>query len=80
MLLLDHHKAQKTPSGLSLLVTFLVPPGCTSLVQPLDVVFNDPFKWAIDELATAHLEENINKYLHSNFTAIEQRILTIGIW
>jgi len=41
MLLLDCHKAQKT---LTLLkdecntITVLVPPGCTSLVQPLDVV------------------------------------------
>ena len=81
MLLLDHHKAQKTLSVLSLLedecntITVLVPPGCTSLVQPLDVVFNGPFKRAIDELATAHLEENIDKYLNGNFTASEQRIL-----
>ena len=39
-------------------------------MQPLDVVFNGPFKWAIDELATAHLEENID-YSHGNFTASE---------
>ena len=78
MLLLDHYKAQKTPSVLTLLkdecntITVLF---STSLVQPLDVVFNGPFKWAIDELATAHLEENINDYLHGNFTASERRIL-----
>jgi len=41
----------------------------------LDVVFNGPFKRAIDELATAHLEKNINDYLHGNFTASERRIL-----
>jgi len=40
----------------------------------LDVVFNGPFKRAIDELATAHLEEIINDYLHGNFTASERRI------
>jgi len=50
-------------------------PGCTSLVQPLDVVFNSHFKQAIDGLATVHLEENIDKYLHGNFTASEWRIL-----
>ena len=34
-------------------------------------------KRAIDELATAHLVENINDYLHDNLTASEQRILLI---
>ena len=65
MLLLDHHKAQKTPSVLTLLkdecniITVFDPLGCTSLVQPLDVFCNDSFKYAIDELArvTAHFEE-----------------------
>jgi len=42
--LLDHHKAQKTPSVLTLLkdecnaITVLIPSGYTSFVQPLDVV------------------------------------------
>ena len=81
MLLLDHHKAQKTPSVLTMLkdecdtIAVLVPPGCTSLVQPLDVVFNGPFKKAVDELATTHMEANVSDYLHGNFTASERRIL-----
>ena len=46
-MLFDHHKAQKTPPVLFLLkgecntITVLVPSGCTSLVQPLDVVFTN---------------------------------------
>ena len=50
MLLLDQHKVQKTPTIEGLLfsecntTTVLIPPGCTSLVQLLDVVFNAPFK------------------------------------
>ena len=53
LLTLDQHKAQKTPSVLSKLndecntATVLIPAGCTSLVQPLDVVFNGSFKKAL---------------------------------
>ena len=48
LLLLDQHKAQKTSSLENLsseynTTTVLIPPGCTSLVWPLDVVFNTPF-------------------------------------
>ena len=81
MLLLDHHKTQKTLSVLTMLenecntITVLVPPGCTSLVQPLDVVFNAPFKQAVNKLATAHMEAHINDYLQGTFTSSEQRIL-----
>ena len=37
-------------------ITVFVPPGCTSLVLPLVVVFNGPFKQAVDTLATSHME------------------------
>ena len=33
-----------------------VPAGTTGLVQPVDVVFNAPFKTAVDRLATAHVQ------------------------
>ena len=79
MLLLDHHKAQKMSSVLTMLydecstITVLVPLECTSLVQPLDVVFNGPFKWAVDTIATSYMEPHVNDYLHGNFTASERR-------
>lgn len=81
MLRLDQHKAQKTPSVLTMLnnacstITVLVPPGCTSLVQPLDIIFNDPFKQAVDNIAASHLEAHVDDYLHGIITACQWRIL-----
>ena len=81
LLCLDQHKAQKTPSIESLLAvdcnttTALIPPGCTSLVQPLDVVFNAPFKRMVDDLATAHMQEHLDDYVHGNFSARDRRVL-----
>ena len=45
------------------------------LVQPLDVVFNAPFKCLIDDLATSHMQENLNDYVHENISAKQHRIL-----
>ena len=81
MLLLDQYKAQKTPTIEGLLssecntTTMLIPPGCTSLVQPLDVVFNAPFKGLIDDLATSHMQENLDDYVHGNVSTKQRRIL-----
>ena len=33
------------------------------VVQPVDVVFNALFKAAIDKMATAHLQENLDNYM-----------------
>ena len=33
------------------------------VVQPVDVVFNALFKAAIDKMATAHLQENLDDYM-----------------
>ena len=81
ILCLDQHKAQKTLSIEDLLssecntTAVLIPPGCTSLVQPLDVVVNAPFKRLVDDLATSHMQENLDDYVHGNFSAKQQRIL-----
>ena len=54
-----------------------IPPGCTSLAQPLDVVCNSPFKKVVDNLATAHMEGHISVITYmGNFTASDCRILT----
>ena len=80
MLVADVYKAQKTDAVLSLLrgcnteVVF-VPPGATSLVQPMDVVFNAPFKAAVDKLATDHLNENFEAYVRGAVNAVQRRVL-----
>lgn len=77
----DVHRAQKTDSILPLLEQTcntevpLAPPGTTSLVQPVDVVFNAPFKAAVDKLATEHLHNNVDAYLTGKMCASERRLL-----
>ena len=62
LLILDEHKAQKTDQLIDIYrlecrtTPVLVPAGCTSLVQPLDVMFNAPFK--SNAFATQHLQEH----------------------
>ena len=84
MLVLDVHKAQMTESIKSALLSncnttpVYVPPGCTSLVQPLDVVVNAPFKKKIETCAMQHVQENLEQYLNGKFTASERRVLLTG--
>lgn len=63
--ILDVHKAQKTEKFKSLtreLNTFLVmvPGGCTSLVQPLDIMLNKPFKNRVEAIALDHYIANLD--------------------
>ena len=81
MLVLDAHKAQTTDNVKKLLKEtcktdlVMVPPATTSLVQPVDVVFNAPFKAAIDTMATAHLQEHLDEYVHGKINASARRVL-----
>ena len=61
------HHAQTAPSIQWLLCDYdtdlvLVPSGCTSLVQPIDVVFNKPFKNVVEKCVTAHMSNNLEQY------------------
>ena len=39
-----------------------VPGGCTSLVQPVDVSFNELFKSYIRTMSEKHMDENLDSY------------------
>lgn len=81
LLVLDMHKAQRTEDIKSVLekeckiTPIFVPVGCTSIVQPLDVSFNAPFKRSVESAVMQHIQENLEGYLNGKFTAGERRIL-----
>ena len=81
MLVLDAHKAQTTDDVRKLLKEtcktnlVMVPTATTSLVQPVDVVFNAPFKAAIDTVATAHLQEHLDEYVRGKINVSARRVL-----
>lgn len=45
------------------------------MVQPLDVCFNKPFKSAIEQLATEHMQNNLEAYVHGQINASARRVL-----
>ena len=71
LLIADVHKAQKTEKVLSALeacktTVVLVPRGCNSLVQPLDVVVNAEFKQTVHHLQTEHMQQNLEQYVNNS--------------
>lgn len=80
LLVLDVHKAQKTEAFIHALrlrhtTPAFVPPGCTGLVQPLDVALNKPFKNLVDTQYNTHFEEHLDEWVHGKLSASERRIL-----
>jgi hypothetical protein len=80
MLVIDVHRAQTTDNINALLkdcktTPVHVPPGTTSLVQPVDVVFNAPFKKRVENCAMQHVHDNLDDYINGKFTASERRVL-----
>ena len=80
ILVADIHRAQQTENVKKLLArckTKLVnaPGGCTFLVQPVDVSFNEPFKGYIRAISERHLNENLEKHTDGKISASERRVL-----
>lgn len=83
LLVADVHKAQKTAKVINALkacktTLVLVPPDCTSLVQPLDVSVNAKFKQAVDRHQTEHMHQNLELYVNNGLSASQRRILITG--
>ena len=81
LLALNFHKAQ-TPDPIQeglrkdcKTEPVFIPVGTTSLVQPVDIVFNAQFKAAVERKATKHLQENLNSYVKGRINASERRVL-----
>ena len=80
ILVADIHRAQQTENVKRLLArcrTKLVniPGGCTSLLQPVDVLFKGPFKAHVRAMSEKHLNKNIHKYTDGKIFTSEHRIL-----
>ena len=52
-----------------------MPPGCTSLVQPLNVSFNVLLMKHVENAAIQHMQENLESYVSRKFSASERRIM-----
>ena len=81
LMVIDEHQGQTTAKVKEILdrecktVVALIPPGATSKIQPLDVVFNKEFKDAVDRLSTAHMSSNLYSFAAGEVTAGQRRIL-----
>ena len=81
LLIFDRHKAQTTDFMLESLrnqhstSTVIVPAGATSLVQPIDVSFNPPFKAAVEKQATMHINETLDLYVKGLIPTSNRRLL-----
>ena len=81
LLIADMHKAQKTPAFVDKLKrecktdVVLVPPGYTSLIQPLDVSLDSKFKSVIDKLQTEHMHDHLDEYINNSLSASARHIL-----
>lgn len=61
------HRAQKTEKVKETFACMhttmaMVPSGCTSLIQPLDVCINKPFKDRVKAIADQHYQNNLTKW------------------
>lgn len=83
LLVMDHASFHKTDEGLDkmrnhTITPAMIPPGCTSILQPLDVAVNKPFKGYLRDLIEEVLDEMEAKDEDTR-TASARRIITTKI-
>jgi hypothetical protein len=84
LFVLDQAECYKTPAVLDTLhaqdiIPSIVPGGCTGLVQPLDVSFNQPFKDALKEITERVVYSVDQGLLGGNRWTVGQRRITMTI-
>ena len=81
LLVADMHHAQTTSDVYQMLEkdcrtsVALVPPGTTSLIQPLDVAINADFKTVVARLQNQHMHDNLSMYVENKLKVSDRRIL-----
>jgi hypothetical protein len=80
LLLLDHYKVHLTALTRKLLEDagtecYFVPPGCTCVVQPLDVGINKPMKDAVIQQYQSYIAERAEKKNNSTISLFQVRQL-----
>ncbi|RFU36305.1 hypothetical protein B7463_g152, partial [Scytalidium lignicola] len=61
------------------ITTALIPPGCTSLLQPLDTAINGPFKQWLREESDQYMESIESEHLNFKWSTSDKRIMTTHI-
>ena len=81
MLVLDSHRAQITDNARTVMeqecntTVITIGGGLTPFPQPLDVLFNKPFKTRVEDFFNEHLTANLDAYLNGTIPAKRQRVL-----
>ena len=81
LLVIDSHQAQMTDQAKAITdkdcntTVVTIGGGLTPVLQPLDLVFNKPFKAKVDDLFNEHLLANLDAYINDTLPAKKGRIL-----
>lgn len=85
LLTLDMYKGQNTETIQNAWKKYrttpvIIPAGCTSLIQPLDVSVNKSFKQYVEESSQQYYVEHTENWIEGKISAKERRILMTKWW